>query len=209
MQPIKWSFLNQETGQNVDGLDFEQARFVTSMIDHKTRMAWLVWHDGLADWMNLDECDQLIGTVTRQRPIPPIPPNRPGAKKSNPAPQEGEMSQILVTKHESKSEHNDKRVHRRFRKNFQVEIMTPTGAIKVVTENISHGGMMFQTALPEQVARTFSATIVRSNKARLQVFCKQIRPPRGAPETGCRRVQFLRVEEYELLNAWLLDRAIE
>src|SRR5436305_1749605 len=126
---VTWSFLNQETGQSVDGLNFAQAQFVTSMIDHKSRVAWLVWHNGLSDWITLDECDQLIGTLTRERPLPPIPPNRPRAGKVKSAQDDG-LKDMVTNLHESKSERDDKRANRRFSKNFQVEIMLHGRTIK-------------------------------------------------------------------------------
>jgi hypothetical protein len=212
-KPVSWSFLNQETGQSVDGLTFEQARFVTVMIDHKSRMAWLVWHDGLTDWMNLDECEQLIGSITKNRPHPPIPPNRPSSKRANknqPLSGEHDMAQFLEFSHISKSEpKHDKRAFRRFQKNFRVDIVTHMGTFKVVTENISFGGMVFQTLLPRQVGKTFHATIVRHNGARLKVLCEQIRPPRGATEKSSRRVRFVKIEDSEVLNSWLVDQGLE
>jgi hypothetical protein len=192
---VFWSFLNEVTHQQADGLSFQQAEFIESIIPTENRGAWLVWHEGLNDWVALDECKEFGGRHNAGRMSPPLPPKRDSSIENSDA---STRLQMKI----------DNRLNRRFVKNFAVEIIGQSATFQTKTVNLSVGGMKLYEPLPAIVGATFNAVLKRKNGLQLTLFCALLRTPKGVDETND-RIRILGAEKEGVLRSWLMDSDIE
>src|SRR5690349_4980258 len=132
---VSWSFRHRTRRQQVTGLTFTQAKFVTELIaeNHKE---WMVWHEGMNEWEGLSDFRELFAAQTVSVVSPPLPPKK--AKIDDPR-------EFTVTSQPAV----DKRLSRRFLKEFKVNIVGPRGiAFNTKTVNVSGHGMLLKDMVP-------------------------------------------------------------
>ncbi len=192
MEPssLYWSILNRNDLRQINGLTFDQARFVVSLLDKNSLTAWLAWHEGLSKWTPLKDFKELFTpSSTPARQLPPTPPAKVEEKEltldSNPA-------------------NIDKRMNRRILKNFKVEVVDPRGVkFETRTTNVSTGGMALQNGVPEDFGKSFQCKISRADGSSILAYCSI------AKDTGERdRIKFMDVAQIKILMSWLIDSSI-
>ena len=142
-----WSLVNEVTHLQADGLNYQQAEFVVAIIPNDQKENWLVWHEGLANWIPLLESKELTGQKPTGRRAPPLPPQRESQELS--ASDAGGRAQMKI----------DNRLNRRFVKKFSVEIFGMSGSFKTTTINVSLGGMRLQDPIPAIVGNKFNVLL--------------------------------------------------
>jgi hypothetical protein len=199
---VYWSFLNEDSELQTDGLTFQQAKFVADLIPQVARASWLVWHEGILDWIVLEECIDLMSSSPEDsKYLPPFPPER---KSKVPAAGGGQTPNANARS----TAQIDKRVNRRFFKKFGLEIIWPGVKFVTTTVNISMGGILLVDEIPEPIGKTFNVLLSRKDGTQIKIFCAQLRPPKS-DSGGSKRLRIIGAEHEGLLHNWLLDSLTE
>jgi hypothetical protein len=196
-QELYWSICNTVDMRRADGLTFEQARFIASIIPPSERDHWSVWYEGLDMWCLLDDSEILLDEGFIQGlTSAPVPPVNPNAKP-------GELTGAQPDQHVR----IDRRVTRRFLKTFRVDIYGPKKKRHITkTVNLSASGMLLEDHVPDEFGKSFRCKITRKSGQTLEVFCAVVRPDDPGGRT---RIKFLDISQPKVLMSWLIDVLIE
>lgn len=193
---LVWSFRDEKTEKQVDGLNFKQAAFVNSMIPASARFSWLVWHEGLTDWMSLDECTHFNEENAEKKTAPPpAPPEKSKPKAAAPSSRGKTSSDADL----------NRRLNRRFAKHFKVSINLTDKVFTTHTLNLSMGGMLLEHTLPEELGKSFGVKLQRYDGTSVDLFCSAIPVPDGGRS---RRVRIIGAKQEGLFRTWLLDPSL-
>jgi hypothetical protein len=185
-----WSLFNELADRQIDGLKIEDAEFVVALIPTSERYSWLVWNDGLGDWINLIECQELSKIPTMQSQI---------ESKEIAA-----IKESISTKIEPLIERIDQRLSRRFAKVLPVEVIGQSGSFFTQTEDISVGGIKVRDPIPDYIGKNFVIILSNRSGEQIKLFCVAIRTPNAKPD-GAHRMRILGGEKVGLLRSWLLE----
>lgn len=213
-----WSFRNEKTEQQVDGLSFKQASFVFNLIPSKSRYLWLVWHEGLTDWMTLDECTHFKSDQPEEKAETPAAP-RPELTKTVKASSKAAPASKGKTKEKTNTgitntvrtrpgpdPDDNRRFTRRFLKHFKVTIDINGKAFMTHTLNLSMGGMLLEHPMPlDGTLKSFPVRLERHDGAKVDLFCSMIRVPNGL---NSKRLRIIGVKQEGLFRSWLLDPSL-
>lgn len=193
---VFWSIRHAtERRRKITGLNYDQAAFVVSLIPSKTRSEWLAWHEGMAEWTTLNKIASIFDEASSNPPITaPVPPSRPKSAQVE------DLAEFTMTTERIV----DRRLNRRFLKEFRVEVLRP-GAKSFLTKtvNVSSNGMLLKARVPEEFGRSFNCRVSREDGAVMMMYCQIVRDkdPKGGT-----RLKFLEVGEAKVLLAWLVDQ---
>jgi hypothetical protein len=187
---VHWSFRHRTRRQQVTGLTFAQAKFVVELMEDNDK-EWLVWHEGLEEWEPFSNFRDLFASSPKGVVSAPMPPKK---EKVDDAREFTMTSQPVV----------DKRLSRRFLKEYKVSIVGPRGiAFNTKTVNISGNGMLLKDVVPSEYGKSFNCKIAREDGASMMVFCAIVRS--NETDAGS-RLKFLEVSQPKVLAAWLVDQ---
>lgn len=207
---LVWSVYNERQGIQIDQLSFEQAWKIVASSDSKTRVHWLLWHEGLTSWRSVSDFEGSEDFLRQVHKIPFTFPAVPSEEDRRRAEEEREIgvfdfqdTNVAINLDDSRL--RDDRAHRRFRQRYLVEIEVGEGRFTTHTADISLGGMRLEDPLPPSVAGPFQARLIQESGTGLIVKCGLVDPH----ELDRERVRFMLTEEkIEILRTWLLEHPL-
>lgn len=188
-ESLYWSLMNRDDLRQVSGLTFEQAKFIVGLLAPEEHENWLAWHEGLTEWKPLIKLKQLTQSGEGPRIAhPPLPPPLDGEGDAL-----AEIEEPVV----------DRRLNRRFLKEFKVKILGVSGGVfSTETLNVSSSGMLLRDPVPDAVGKSFSCELTREDGSKMKLFCSVVKDAHEAKGT---RIKFLDVSQPKVLLAWLID----
>jgi hypothetical protein len=198
---ITWSIANFETHRRVDGLSFEQAKFIYDLIGETQHHLWLMWHVGLDEWRPLADLNS-TEDVDPKAALIKKPSSRPAAETQLVDEKAGQTIRIST---EATASERDLRKSKRIAKNYSVSITQNERNFKTTTENLSTTGIMLVDAVPESFGKSFALVLSREDGLTLKTYCAF--SPSG--RQGRQRLVIMDVDKPALLKSWLSDSKVK
>lgn len=212
---ILWCLLNSQTGLELRGVTFSEARAAVGVMPTGSRVDWLVWREGWREWRPLIQVRELLEPFHRelQQEPPAIDLQVDEVEKRiRDAYREDEAglgAPIIDISGETRElEMMDKefirRSHKRIKKRFKVQITAGTQKFVSHTIDISIGGLQLEDILPDWVVGYCQVLIINTETRKaIEVTCSLVE---NQSPNDRRRLQILPLEDEKAENemeAWL------
>jgi hypothetical protein len=176
-----WSFLNENSGHQVDAFNFAQAELLFAHIAPSERTSWLFWREGLLEWTPLAICEDFPNAHVHAPPPLPTPQNKISYEA-------------------------DRRHARRLERHYQVEITgSGGGTFQTTTLDVSMGGIRLKDVVPVTLGRSFELKLTQPGGKSIKLFCSLLKIPKDSLVS--QRVRIVGTNQEGVLRAWLKDPA--
>ncbi len=202
-----WSLFHTVEKRQIDDLKTDSIEVMLEVLPAKDCGDWLIWREGFATWKPLSDFQNLLVSLRKggMMNAPSVPAPAPALKKemiseSKPATplssepkrettvqdrlaRQGSLESEVDFDILAETELGDRAA--RYRKKWQVHILTDSKPLVFTTLDVSNRGMSLKEPLPKGLPRYFNVEVVAGGMT-VPLICSEIKSKDGLPSTRIR-----------------------
>lgn len=188
---VYWSLFHKAEKRQIDDLRTDAIEIVYEVIPVKDRAEWLIWREGFRNWKPLEDFPHLLLSLREvgQANAPSVPAPKPVQKSETVATTAPTTVQDRLAKQGSledddadfgiinESDLAERDV--RYKKKWEVRILTGGKPILNQTVDISNRGMNLRDPVPKGLTRYFNVELVAGDSF-IPLMCSEIKSADGS-----------------------------